>query len=87
MFRSNWDLGAKKYSTSKCCNFFVRTSYVLRFREISCQDLIRSFPVSFFVDFESAQPHNFVKYEEDRDGDYLWDRILELDYCFARVKH
>ena len=46
--------------------------------------LIRSFPVSLFV---AAQPHNFVKYEEDRDGDYLWDRILELDYCFARVKH
>ena len=34
---------------------------------------------------KSAQPHNFIKDEYDRDPDYIQDRIDELDYCFAYV--
>ena len=33
----------------------------------------------------SAQPHNFVKYEEDRNGDYLWDKTEDLSYSFDGI--
>ena len=42
--------GAKITTFSNWDNFFVRRCYELRFSQFFCQDLIRSFPVSFFVD-------------------------------------
>ena len=33
----------------------------------------------------SRQPHNFVKHEDQRNGDHIWDLMDQLSYCFDAI--